>query len=444
MRIKQLFFSLKNIIIRFYKIGVDKEKNESYKKYIVLVNIAAISTVVVTFFMAIVWIFFTPDLMVGLSAILDCFILVIPVFLNSKGYPLAAKKYMTFSTLNVLLFSSCIFSHKAGLEKFYYADIAVFSFIFSEDERKWTYISILSAVVFYIIEVTPFHNLLPDLKLVKGLDKSSLINNCGSISMSLLEMIPYIYITRQWQTQLLSRQKMLEDTQHQLQIQNNDLQTFGIAASHSLQTPVHISKFFFTKVKKYFADPEHTNFPEKNVTIINESLQQMDQLISGLFSYARIIKIQASNEFCNIISEIAIIKKRMEEKYANSVVVIPEMPVYITTNKILFLIIMQTLIDNGLKYNSSEKPCVHLHVEIEEKMISFYILDNGIGIEEDFIGKLFEPFKKINSGNSYAGGNGLGLSGAKRAAERIGATLFCKQSSNKGSIFQLNVKLDRY
>ncbi len=75
---------------------------------------------------------------------------------------------------------------------------------------------------------------------------------------------------------------------------------------------------------------------------------------------------------------------------------------------------------------------------IKDSVFSLIVKDNGIGINKIYFDKIFEPFKKLNNQNLFIG-TGLGLSGAKRAAEKIGGQLFCKDSSLNGSTFQLDL-----
>jgi signal transduction histidine kinase len=104
----------------------------------------------------------------------------------------------------------------------------------------------------------------------------------------------------------------------------------------------------------------------------------------------------------------------------------------------LFTIVLQNLIDNGLKYNRSPIPTVSLGYYVKNKRCYLLVTDNGIGIKEEYFNQIFEPFKRVDASNHFKG-TGLGLSGARRAAERIGGSLLCLRSSDQGSVFQFSL-----
>jgi signal transduction histidine kinase len=55
-------------------------------------------------------------------------------------------------------------------------------------------------------------------------------------------------------------------------------------------------------------------------------------------------------------------------------------------------------------------------------MIEFSILDNGIGIEEEYFQEIFKPFKRLHGKNAYSG-SGIGLSICRKVVQRHGGEL---------------------
>jgi signal transduction histidine kinase len=380
----------------------------------------------------------TSNLSGGISAFVVAVCFLSSIYMNAKGYALFAKIFtIQFADIMILLMS-CIYSHHTFLQVGYFPTITSACFLFPYEERKWLYICVLSTLGFYILEATELHKILPSYDLGRDVPTSNLILLAGNILVIILDVFAFIHITRQREDQLLGKQQVILDTQRLLQVQNEDLKTFSIAASHSLQTPLHILKYFLNKFKADHHMSEEGSPADEQIELIEISLMQMDQLVAGLFSYNRILHIDAEYSFFNMIDELEEIKKRMEAKFAHCRISIPRRPVRVRTNRMLFSIIIQNLVDNGLKYNRSETALISIALEQTEKLTSAMVFDNGVGIEEAYFETIFEPFKRVNTSDGIYG-NGLGLSGAKRAAERIGGRLFCKGSSNAGSIFQLDL-----
>lgn len=65
------------------------------------------------------------------------------------------------------------------------------------------------------------------------------------------------------------------------------------------------------------------------------------------------------------------------------------------------------------------------------------VKDNGIGIDKEFIDKLFLPFEKNTENGEYS--TGLGLSFAKKTAEELGGRLYAESKKGKGSVFTAEI-----
>ena len=72
---------------------------------------------------------------------------------------------------------------------------------------------------------------------------------------------------------------------------------------------------------------------------------------------------------------------------------------------------------------------------MEDLPISISIIDNGKGIPEDLIDRIFEPFV-----GTKAGGSGLGLSLVSKIVADHGGTIECNSSDNK-TFFNLNLPI---
>jgi light-regulated signal transduction histidine kinase (bacteriophytochrome) len=73
------------------------------------------------------------------------------------------------------------------------------------------------------------------------------------------------------------------------------------------------------------------------------------------------------------------------------------------------------MISNSIKF-SDKQPVINIWGETHDGMVSIYIEDNGIGIEEEGHQKIFHAFQKMHSKNEYEG-SGLGLAICKRIVD---------------------------
>ncbi|MEX1167995.1 MAG: ATP-binding protein, partial [Hydrogenophaga sp.] len=105
----------------------------------------------------------------------------------------------------------------------------------------------------------------------------------------------------------------------------------------------------------------------------------------------------------------------------------------------LLRIALQNLTANALKFVApGTRPVVKISAGIEESTLHIRVQDNGIGIEEGQLTKVFEMFKRLHSSKAYSG-TGLGLSICRRIAELHGGQVSVTSQLGMGSCFTLSL-----
>lgn len=100
--------------------------------------------------------------------------------------------------------------------------------------------------------------------------------------------------------------------------------------------------------------------------------------------------------------------------------------------------ILINLISNGIKYN---KPNGQLYIDIKplEERLRIEIRDTGIGIPEDRLDSLFDPFTRAHADKYKVEGSGLGLSICLRLIQLLSGTIEVHSEVNQGSTFSLEL-----
>jgi light-regulated signal transduction histidine kinase (bacteriophytochrome) len=96
--------------------------------------------------------------------------------------------------------------------------------------------------------------------------------------------------------------------------------------------------------------------------------------------------------------------------------------------------VLQNLIGNALKFRGQAPPRVHVSARREHGHWRFAVRDNGIGIDPQQVGKLFQVFQRLHTRSEYAG-SGIGLAICKKIVEQHGGRIWVESRPQGGSIF---------
>lgn len=103
--------------------------------------------------------------------------------------------------------------------------------------------------------------------------------------------------------------------------------------------------------------------------------------------------------------------------------------------------VIENIIDNASKYTAEDKRIKVLVVRRDDK-VEISVQDEGVGIANENLGKLFQKFSRIdNSKSLVVGGTGIGLYWAKRIVELHGGTITVTSKPDRGSTFTITIPL---
>ena len=114
------------------------------------------------------------------------------------------------------------------------------------------------------------------------------------------------------------------------------------------------------------------------------------------------------------------------------------MPV-IKANKTQVTQLIQNLVGNALKYNTSFVPEIEIGCEDKEDAWQFFIRDNGIGIDQKFFDKIFVIFQRLHNKTQFSG-TGIGLAICKKIVDRHSGNIWLESEPGSGSCFYFTIK----
>lgn len=210
---------------------------------------------------------------------------------------------------------------------------------------------------------------------------------------------------------------------------------FVTNVTHELKTPLTSIKGFAETLKEV-DDPK---IREKFLDIINEEAERLTRLINDILLLSH-LEQQGETSFGYIDANKIIrdvyymIKVAAQEKSINIKITGDMLPdIYGDEDKFKQMII--NLVDNAVKY-SGEGSIVIVNKELMGDKVKITVEDNGIGIEEEHLSKLFERFYRVDKARSRNnGGTGLGLAIVKHIVKLFDGKIFVESKIGVGTKF---------
>lgn len=237
----------------------------------------------------------------------------------------------------------------------------------------------------------------------------------------------------------ITLERKVQQRTAELERKNKELEQFAYVASHDLQEPLQTTSGFVQLLRKKYhgrLDPAADQYIEYVV----QASGRMKTLIKDLLDYSRIGRGNESRPVdCNVI---------VQEVLADLQNVIAENGVYIRTGTMPILYnayptelksLFQNLVSNSIKFRKPGiTPVVHIDAQQINGFWQFSVKDNGIGIEDQYLERIFVIFQRLHNRSTYDG-SGIGLAHCKKIAELHGGKIWVQSEPGVGSTFYFTI-----
>jgi signal transduction histidine kinase/CheY-like chemotaxis protein/HAMP domain-containing protein len=250
----------------------------------------------------------------------------------------------------------------------------------------------------------------------------------------------------QLHTELKVQAEELE-RQRQKAIELTDAKSKFLAnMSHELRTPMN-SILGLTELMLEKVDLEPRS--KERLEVVLNSGKRLMTLINDILDLSKIEagKVEILHEDVTleeIIAEVsaAISMLANEKSISYEVERKIDTRTIINTDRGKVVQVLINLLGNAVKYTDAGKTL--LRVSVVNEMLSFEVVDTGIGISEEEINLIFEEFKQSDSSKSRRrGGTGLGLAISRKLAEILNGKLTAKSKLNQGSTFTFSIPFNQ-
>lgn len=223
----------------------------------------------------------------------------------------------------------------------------------------------------------------------------------------------------------------IKNKNNELEKINHELDSFVNRTSHDLRGPVTSALGLIEVIK----DEDDTDTLHTYMDMQERTLLRMDDMIKDIINFSRNKRLDTDLQEINFEK---IIGEALEDSrfYSNSEnlerTVNVNQPSQFLQDETRIKIIINNLVSNAIKYAdvAKDNPFVHITADIQNGNATLKISDNGIGVEERHLDKIFTMFYRATSS---AGGSGLGLYIVKETVEKIGGNISFMSRKGEGT-----------
>ena len=223
----------------------------------------------------------------------------------------------------------------------------------------------------------------------------------------------------------------------------NELQeTFIAMITHELNTPIGFIKGYTTSLLRKDANWDQATHDEF-LQIIDEETDRLSELINVLLDSSRLqtgilpMEIQKTNLSKLVESLIDRLAPRFEEIKIRPI--IRDLDLFVQADTTRMSAVFENLIGNAAKYAPG---CIlKIKLEIMNSDVQITFEDNGPGIPEKYLGKIFTRFFRVPNNTSSVRGTGLGLYICKQIIEAHKGNISVMSNGDKGTRFVIKLPL---
>jgi PAS domain S-box-containing protein len=237
-------------------------------------------------------------------------------------------------------------------------------------------------------------------------------------------------------TQRREAELALAEYARELRRSNSELEQFAYIASHDLQEPLRMVTSYLQLIETRYA-PKLDDTAREFINFAVDGGNRMKRLIQDLLTYSRVNRERTEPKTVDMHSVMNTVLDNLKMTIAekNAIVEVEtELPM-VQANEMQMVQLMQNLVGNALKFCHEDKPP---HVRIGavrsgNEMI-FSVADNCIGIEAQYLERIFVIFQRLHSREQYEG-TGIGLAICRKIVETYGGRIWAESTPGEGATF---------
>nr|WP_314093891.1 PAS domain S-box protein [uncultured Shinella sp.] len=232
------------------------------------------------------------------------------------------------------------------------------------------------------------------------------------------------------------QQQQVEAQTNELRRKNEALDQFTATVSHDLKAPLRHLSMFAEMISEDLHRGEHDELAHY-ADHVRKSAARMRRIIDSLLEFSQIayrITTPKPVGLSDVVRDALVLLETHVQEVGGTVEVaaLPE----IMGDQELLKRLAQNLIGNALKYRKpGEAPVVRVYCRETDEAVDLIVEDDGIGIDPQHVGRIFEVFQRLHRDETVYQGTGVGLALARRIVESHNGVIALDTTYGPGARF---------
>lgn len=219
-----------------------------------------------------------------------------------------------------------------------------------------------------------------------------------------------------------------------------DIESFAYMAAHDLKAPLRTISSFCAIIPMEFEATQDIDKVREDLEVLGKSAARAGELVSDLLKFAKLGESGVALDTGSLTElardVVSSLKQGIEDVGGSVEIAEPLLDACFDAGLVRH--VLQNLISNGLKFSGENVPMIRIATERVNDGVVVSVTDNGMGIEAEYVEKIFAPFQRLVSADTIEG-SGLGLAICQRIVEAHNGRIWVESEVGKGSVFRFSL-----